>query len=458
MAEREIRTLVVDDSEFFAQMTAETLAEEHGIDAVAEHSGQDALDRLETEAFDCIVSDYAMPGMDGLELLSTVREGSPSLPFILLTGRGDEETASDAIAAGVADYLLKLEVVEDKQYGRLANRIQSVVDQNRTRKKFESLVANSTDGIAQVTTGGVVLSVNPAMADQLGGEADALVDNRLTDVIETEAARRRVAAVRKAIDRGETIEMEDTFDGRHYQNQFVPVESYRERDTVQLVSRDITERVEGKRELKRQNNRLEEFASVVSHDLRNPLNVANSALALLDRPDDEEDGELFDKVDRSLDRMGDIIEDVLALAREGRTVDEPELVPIETLAREAWAMVETGDSELSVIADAEIEADPTRARDLFANLFRNAVEHNDSPVTVQVGTDGNGQFFVGDDGTGVPVDGDVFEMGHTSTNDGTGIGLAIVSQIAEAHGWSIDLTESETGGARFEVTGVEMAE
>ena len=458
MAERDIRTLVVDDSEFFAQMTAETLTEEHEIDAVAEHSGQDALDRLESEAFDCIVSDYEMPGMDGLELLSTVREHSPSLPFILLTGRGDEETASEAIAAGVADYLLKLEVVEDKQYGRLANRIQSVVEQDRTRKKFESLVANSTDGIAQVTTGGVVLSVNPAMTDQLGGDSDALVDQRLTDVMETEAARRRVAAVRKAVEQGETIETEDSFDGRHYQNQFVPVESYRERDTVQLVSRDITDRVERKRELKRQNERLEEFASVVSHDLRNPLNVANSALALLDRPDDEEDAELFDKIERSLDRMGDIIENVLALAREGRTVDDPERVPIETLAREAWAMVETDETALSVTTDAEIQADRTRAHDLFANLFRNAVEHNDDIETVRVGTVGDEGFFVADDGAGVRTDDDLFEMGHTSESDGTGIGLAIVAQIATAHGWSIELTDGEAGGARFEITGVEMPE
>jgi len=304
----------------------------------------------------------------------------------------------------------------------------------------------------------MVLSVNPAMADQLGAEADRLVDERLTDVMETEAARRRVAAIRKATDRGETIETEDTCNGRHYQNQFVPVESYRGRDTVQLVSRDITERVERKRELKRQNERLEEFASVVSHDLRNPLNVANSALALLDWPDDDEDHELFEKVDRSLERMGDIIENVLALAREGRTVDDPELVTIETLVTEAWAMVETGETELSVSTAAEVQADPDRAHDIFANLFRNAVEHNDECTTVRVGAIDDEGFFIADDGAGVPTDDNLFEMGHTSESDGTGIGLAIVSQIVAAHGWSIELTESEAGGARFEVTGVEMTE
>jgi len=105
----------------------------------------------------------------------------------------------------------------------------------------------------------------------------------------------------------------------------------------------------------------------------------------------------------------------------------------------------------------EIEADPTRGRDLFANLFRNAVEHNDGAVRVEVGALEEG-FYVADDGTGVDDEGEVFEMGHSTADDGTGIGLAIVAQIADAHGWQLDLTESESGGARFELTGVAMRE
>ncbi|WP_262176845.1 response regulator [Haloarcula laminariae] len=453
MSEGDIRTLVVDDSEFFADMTAQTLSQEHDMDAVSVHSGVAAAERLTEDEFDCVVSDYEMPGMDGLELLSTVREEEPSLPFILLTGRGDEETASEAINAGVADYLLKLEVVEDKQYGRLANRIESVVEQDRTRKKFESLVANSPDGIAHVTAKGVLLSTNPSLADRLGTTVEALSGERLTDVMETETARRRVAAVREAIETGETVETTDSVDGRHYQNQFVPVESHRERSTVQLISRDVTERVERQRELERQNERLEEFASVVSHDLRNPLNVADSALELLDADDDE----LVGKIDRSLDRMSDIIEDVLTLAREGRAVDDPEWVDIGTLAEEAWADVETEDATLSVTASGQLEADPTRARDLFTNLFRNAVEHNDGPVSVTVGAV-EGGFYVADDGCGVDGGSGVFEMGYSTADEGTGIGLAIVAQIADAHGWGLDLAESEVGGARFEVTGVARRE
>ena len=455
----QIRALVVDDSDFFAEMTADTLTEEHGIDATAVNNPETALEHVRAESFDCVVSDYEMPEMDGLELLRSIRQFEPTLPFILLTGRGDEETASEAIAAGVADYLLKLEVVEDKQYGRLANRIENVVSQNRTRKKFESLVENSPDGIAQVNAEGQLLSVNPAMADQLGGSRDELTGAQLSEVMDTATGTARIEAAREAVETGEPVHTEDTVDDRYYSNQFVPVDGHRGTDTVQLVSRDITERREREQELQRQNERLEQFASVVSHDLRNPLNVASSALDLLSEPDDETQAEYYAKVDRSLDRMAGIIDDVLALARKGQTVDEVATVSLSTVARDAWAYVETDDSTLTVDADFEFRADAGRLQDLLANVFRNAVEHNDDPVSVEVGALSAGTgFYVADDGEGLPgeVD-DIFQMGNSTSDAGTGMGLAIVSEIATAHGWAVEATESDAGGARFEVTDVDTA-
>ena len=145
-----IRTLVVDDSEFFAEMTADTLSEDHDIQALAETNVEDALTVLENETIDCVVSDYAMPDRDGLDFLAAVREQHGELPFILLTGRGDETIASEAIAKGVADYLLKLEVVEDRNYERLANRIRTVVNQYRAKRKHELLVENLPDALNEI--------------------------------------------------------------------------------------------------------------------------------------------------------------------------------------------------------------------------------------------------------------------------------------------------------------------
>jgi len=450
-----IRALVVDDSEFFAEMTATTLTEEHGIEATFQTSAMDALDWLDDSRVDCIVSDYEMPGMDGLAFLERVQERYDDLPFILLTGRGDEEIASQAIASGVADYLLKLEVVEDEQYERLANRIEGVVGQQQTQKKYERLVENSPDAIAHVADSGEILAANPALAAEFDTDRDSLVGTMFADAFEGNVGENRLAAGREVIETGAATPTEDSYDGRFFHNIFVPVETRRAHDSFQLISRDITERREREAELERQNERLESFASVVSHDLRNPLNVAQISVELLD-----DDSDHVDRIDRSLARMSDIIEDVLTLARQGETVDAPSPVDVETMAEDAWSYVETGEATLVVDGTGRIEADASRLKELLTNLFRNAIEHGDAAeITVGLFDDEATETFglyVADDGPGIPGDqrSDVFDAGFSTARQGTGLGLAIVREIATAHGWTISATESTDGGARFEITGV----
>ena len=452
-----IRTLVVDDSEFFAEMTASTLTEEHDIEATFRTNATDALEWLEDSDVDCIVSDYEMPGMDGLAFLERVQERYDDLPFILLTGRGDEEVASRAIATGVADYLLKLEVVEDEQYERLANRIEGVVGQQQTEKKYERLVENSPDGIAHVAESGEILAANPALAANLDSDPDSLVGTQLTDAFEGAAGDERLAAGREAIETGAATRTEDSYDGRFFNNIFVPVETQRAHDSFQLISRDITDRREREEQLERQNERLDSFAGVVSHDLRNPLNVAQSSVELLS---DAHDSDHVERIDRSLTRMGDIIEDVLTLARQGETVDAPSPVDIETMATDAWSYVETGDATLLVEGEGRIGADASRLKDLLTNIFRNAIEHGGaSEITVgfiDADDDSACGFYVADDGAGIPPDqrSEVFETGFSTARQGTGLGLAIVDEIATAHGWTVSVSESDAGGARFDVTGV----
>jgi PAS domain S-box-containing protein len=209
-------------------------------------------------------------------------------------------------------------------------------------------------------------------------------------------------------------------------------------------------------ELQRERNRLNEFASFVSHDLRNPLQVAKGRLQMVA---DEHTSPHLSDIEQALDRMDQLIEDVLELARQGATVGETEPVPLQQLLSQCWNNVGTATAELNVRTACTIRADDSRLASALENLFRNAVEHAGEDVTVTVGTlDDASGLYVADDGPGIPPSerDSVFESGYSTEADGTGLGLQIVQQIVDAHDWEVRVCKSDAGGARFEITGIEF--
>jgi len=247
---------------------------------------------------------------------------------------------------------------------------------------------------------------------------------------------------------------------------------------TQWVGHELTQE-QAQRELQRQNDRLDRFADVVSHDLRNPLQTAAGHLEIAR---EQYDDDHLHTVAEMHARMEQLIEDVLAVAQCGREVAPADRTDVSlfSVAEAAW---ETAGDEAATLAldgeDAVIRCDESRLRQLLENLFRNAVEHgstgdrnaelsddageqgaDDGGVTVRVGApndgstdlDSNPGFYVADDGPGIP-EGErekVFEGGF-SDGGSTGLGLTIVDEVAAAHGWSVTVAESESGGARFEV-------
>ncbi|ERH01263.1 MAG: PAS sensor histidine kinase [Halonotius sp. J07HN6] len=224
---------------------------------------------------------------------------------------------------------------------------------------------------------------------------------------------------------------------------------------AQLLSTSLTtalNRVEQRQQLETKNERLDEFASVLSHDLRNPLNVAEGRLELAQG---EFDSEHFAPIERSHTRMRSLIESLLALARKGNDIGEFEPVDLDSFAEKCWRNVDTEQATLETTTDQTIQADRNQLKQLLENLVRNAVEHGDTEVTITIGDLDDG-FFVEDDGPGIPPDDrdSVFDLGYSTADDGTGFGLAIVRRIAQAHRWESTVTDGADGGARFEITGV----
>jgi anti-sigma regulatory factor (Ser/Thr protein kinase) len=224
---------------------------------------------------------------------------------------------------------------------------------------------------------------------------------------------------------------------------------------VDLMSRWVSYELSSRRttdRLRRQNAKLERFASVLSHDLRNPLSVLRGSLDAAVDGDEAAVG----RCRRAVDRMDELVEDVLAMARAGETVESPRPVDLGALASDCWTVVDTAAASLDLADAPTVAADEPRLRRLVENLLRNAVEHGGRDVTVTVGglDDGDG-FFVADDGAGIgPDERDrVLEHGYSTAPEGTGLGLSIVAEIASGHGWRLAVTESAAGGARFEFRG-----
>jgi len=588
-----LTVLHVEDDPAFAELAASALEHEvEGIDVVSETDVERAVSRIEDEAFDCVVSDYDMPKMDGLSLLAAVRERDPSLPFILFTGKGSEEIASEAISAGVTDYVQKGGGLE--QYAILGKRIENAVsgrralaDLEREREFVDAALAGLTDVFYVVDATGSFLRWNDRLSEVTGYTDEEIREMRPVEFFAPEERETVAAASEAVLADDETVVVEsviETKDGERlpyeftgapietdlaedtcvcgigrditaskrterelreqtafvegglegvidfyylldpngfirdwsegtpelvgydpeelrgaHASAFVPegseeevmetlvraVEEGRARVEVPFVTpdgvetpyeftvvvvrdddgevtgicglaRDVSERYERERTLRRERDRLAAFASAVSHDLRNPLTVAQGHLELARASGDDGSDEHFEAIDRALSRMETLVDHVLALAKEGRAVGETEPVALGPIVDDTWRSLGTrGEATLERDELPTIVADDARLRQLVENLLRNAVDHGGESVHVEVSALDDG-FAIADDGPGVPPSERerVFDAGVSNADGGIGIGLAIVEEIAEAHGWSVSVAESAAGGARFTVTGV----
>lgn len=345
----------------------------------------------------------------------------------------------------------------------LRERESDIVDErNRLAALFEN-VPSPTASFVIENDEPVVESVNPAFERVFGYTQEELAGEKIDEYIVPPGQETQAGEYNDLLQQGKNINVEVrrlTADGsRNFLLDVVPFRLNAPNVHGYAMYTDITERKRREQELERQNERLEKFASIVSHDIRNPLNVAKGFLDVArETPEDE----YFDRLETALDRVDDIVESVLTLARHGQTVTDPVPTDLSETAENAWKNVETMEATLQIdtAADRDLYGDSTRLTTLFENLFRNALDHVGSDVTVSVGVLEDGtSFYVTDDGPGIPEENHerIFESGFTTRSDGTGYGLAIVKEVVDAHDWDITIGERKPG-ACFEIHGVTWVE
>jgi len=328
------------------------------------------------------------------------------------------------------------------------------------------LLATTEDGLVVVDDSGQVADYNPEAAAFFTGNPKNRIGRPLTEVAPVLAGALRAddadvqaggdAAADEPAD-DQTVEFTHRVDGddRRFSMVISPVTDMDVRRGQALLLRDVTTRYAQRSELRRQNEQLDEFATSVSHYLRNPLQVASGQAELARRQlSDEHSAEehRFDDLDRSLERMETIITDLRTLAEQGKSVESTAVVNFGDAVKEATTHVRTDGATVTVARDGTIRADNGRLLSILENLVGNSVEHAgpDVRITFRLTDDG---FVVSDDGPGIDADRDrLFEYGYTTSSEGTGLGLSIVKTMAESHGWDIRV-ETDHDGAKFAVTG-----
>ncbi|SFB92391.1 PAS domain S-box-containing protein [Halobiforma haloterrestris] len=384
----------------------------------------------------------------GLDLRGRRKDGS-TVPVDISLSSIETEAGSDRLVMASIRDISRRETLERKY-----------------RAVFE--VAPDAMFIADAETG-ELLEVNRRAADLIGAPKDDIVGrhqtelhppaerDRYRELFETAAESTEIVQLRSC--EGEDLHVVTDDDERvpiEISAQVLESRVESEGGLVIGAFRNIAPQKEYEQKLHHQIDRLERFAHLLSHDLRNPLSVASG---YLEQARETDDSDYLDRVEAEHERIEDIIDDVLTMVRHGYEVESVDPLDVESVVTECWNRA-GADVDLEIESQGLVYADPDRVRNLFENLFRNAAEHAGTDATVRVGLleDGDG-FYVEDDGPGIPPADrdDVFEPGWTTAADGTGLGLNIVYEVARAHDWTVEIEDGRDGGARFVFTGVRTA-
>ena len=348
----------------------------------------------------------------------------------------------------------------------ISQRKQQEQQYQKLGEEYQTLLGSVNDNIffltVESTGSGCVFRferLNQAYEERTGITTAEVRGKTPTEVFGEDLGAQLRANYKQCVNAGEPISYEEEVPvetgARFWQTVLTPVSTDGEVTQIIGITRNITERVKQERQLRSQKEQLDEFASVVSHDLRNPLNVAQGRAELLTN---DCDNEHLTPIVESLDRMEEIISDTLTLARQGQVVSDPGPIELANIIGACWKAVQTDEATIEIKDEVTITGDRSRLQHVFENLFRNALQHGGTDVTIRVGQIDAAGIYVEDTGPGIPEDErkSVFEPGHTSVSDGTGFGLTIVKRIAEAHGWHVAVVDGTDGGARFEFTGVDL--
>ncbi|WP_254838357.1 sensor histidine kinase [Natronomonas marina] len=428
-----ITVAVVGEGDGFAGLVAAYLEEVAGLNVVTEPDLDGVLDRL--DAVDCVVGTADPSDRSLVDFYRPIGATAPDVPVLWLSSTPE----------AVSEPLGPTEVFERNRsgYRRLAESIPDAVGSAVTRPDWDAL-ENAPEPTFVLAADGTVERSGVPLEEytDTGGERSASLsfqDLFADDVEEGLAAARDGAEWTGELDR-------EVGDGTVASRVSIsPVEADGRIDHLAATVVDVEEYRDRIRELEAERDRVEQATQLLAHDFRNLMMVIDDNLKTARKA--------VDRVGSSFDRIEGRIQDTAALTGEA-AIDSVSGMDLEGTARDAWDSIRHAEATLLVEETTTVYADEGLFERLLENLFDNAVSHGGEDVTVRVGPLTEG-FFVEDTGVGIPPEERerVFDERY-STAGSTGLGLSVVARVVEAHGWEIAVTDSDEGGARFEITGI----
>ncbi len=478
---RKYKLLVVEDNEV-DQLAFKRIVDSGNLayDYTIAGSVAEARELLNRNDFEVIIADYFLGDGTAFDLFEAARE----IPIIIATGTGDEEIAVRAMKSGAYDYLIKDLV---RNYLKVlpatvdnAIRWKRSADQN---KILSHAVMSISDSVFITDENDRIILTNSAFSVTYGYDKEEVI-GKPTDFLWVEQSGQAPAPTpHQDIVEGE-------FFSRRKDGSVFPIILSRSVITDDKgtklaclgVIRDITRRKRTEEDLResradaqryathleKRNRELDQFAHVISHDLKAPLRAINSLSQWIEEDLDSklsgETREHMDLLQKRVLRMNALIEGLLQYSRIGRLEDTCTQVAVATLLQDIIDSLSppTGFKVIIQPGMPQLDANQLQLSQVFTNLIGNALQHHDRKKgQVEIGVEDSGDdytFSVSDDGPGIdPAFHDkVFEIFQTleppDKAESTGIGLALVKKIVEEQGGMVELRSRKGRGTTFRFT------
>ena len=491
MEDKEIHILIIDDNDNDVSLCSSYL-KNGDINAAISHvrEAEEAIRKLSTHKYDICLVDVHLPGMGGIDFIKYILDHGNNLPTIVLTDKGDEKTAVNALKLGAYDYLLKNEIDQvllNKTINRAIKEHTVRKEKERLQEELEAysiqlekMVAERTRQVEYLSSYKELILANLDLYVRVVDPFSHTVQYESGKIIADFGANKgetcysfwkynkkcENCTAKTSLENHKVISKEETTGKKIYSLTSIPLKNMDASMSVIEVIRDITDykRVEAELGQKNRLAAMGEMSSHLGHEIRGPLHRLGLSYELL-RESPEVKGterEIVDSIGDSLEVLFTMANDLLDYSRKDKLnreeVDILRLVRLVT--SELSQKLEKNRINLSMDLPSEqinLNIDKLKIHQVLVNVINNGIqampEGGELGIDIKV-KDKLLELVITDSGCGIRRENieKIFVPFFTTKTEGTGLGMPIVKHFIELHGGDLSVESDERKGTAVTIT------